>query len=148
MSITSSTTASREQEVPSPESFQNRLLLVPITRGDCTPLDASFISEEEIIEICIRWAHIRLLGVLQYSMMELVVFHQNIKDLNCTLCTLLDVTEFHNEAVTVWTMAPAEAHITAFIKMWHSNPTTVDGGPHTPPQQSRLCKETPCGLHT
>ena len=80
--------------------------------------------------------------------MESVVFHQNIKDLNCILCTLPDVTEFCNEAVTVWTMAPAEAHVTAFIEMWCSNPTTGDGGQHTPPQQSPLCKETPRHLHT
>ena len=79
--------------------------------------------------------------------MELVVFHQNIKDLNCTLCTLLDVMEFCNEAITVWTMAPAEAHITAFIEMWHLNPTTGDRGPCTPPHQSPLHKETPHHLH-
>ena len=55
--------------------------------------------------------------------------------------------EFHDEAITVWTMALAEAHITAFIKIWCSNPTTGDGGPCTPPQQSPLCKETPHRLH-
>ena len=147
MSITSSTTASRDWEVPSPESFQNRLLLVTITRGDGTPLDASFISEEDIIEIYVRRAHIHPLGVLRYSAMESVVFLQNIKHLNHILCTLPDMTEFHDEAITVWTVAPAEAHITAFIKMWHLNPTTSDGGPCTPPQQSPLCKGTPHHLH-
>ena len=79
--------------------------------------------------------------------MELVVFHQNIKDLNRILRTLPDVMEFHDEAVTVWTMAPAEANVTAFIKMWHSNPTTGDGGPCTPPQQSPLHEETLHHLH-
>ena len=147
MSVTSSATASRDWEVPSPESFRNRLLLVTITRGDGTPLDASFILEEDIIEICVRRAHIHPLGVLWYSAMESVVFHQNIEDLNCILHTLPDIMEFHNEAITVRTMAPAEAHITAFIEMWHSNPTTSDGGPCTPPQQSPLCKETPRLLH-
>ena len=48
--------------------------------------------------------------------MESVVFLQNIKDLNHILRTLLDVKEFCDEAITVWTMAPAEAHVTAFIK--------------------------------
>ena len=142
MSVTSSATASRDWEVPSPESFWNRVLLVTITQGDGTPLDASFRSEEDIIEICVGWAHIHPLGVLWYSVTESVVFHQNIEDLNCTLRTLPNMTEFHNEAITVQTMALAEAHITAFIEMWHSNPTTGDRGPCTPPQQSPLCKET------
>ena len=79
--------------------------------------------------------------------MESVVLHQNIKDLNCILHTLLDVTEFHDEAITVQTMAPAEAHVTAFSEIWCSNPTTGDGGPCTPPQQSPLHKETPHCLH-
>ena len=132
MSVTSSTTASRDWEVLSPKSFQNRLLLVTITRGDGTPLDASFILEEDIIEICIGQAHIHPLGVLWYSTMESVVFHQNIEDLNCTLHTLPDMTEFHDEAITVQTMAPAQAHVTAFIKMWCLNPTAGEGELHTP----------------
>ena len=107
--------------------------MLTITRGDGTPLDASFISEEDIIEICVRQAHIHPLGVLWYSATELVVFHQNIKDLNCTLHTLLDVTEYHDEAITVQAMALAQTHITAFIEMWHSNPTAGEGELHTPP---------------
>ena len=56
--------------------------------------------------------------------------------------------EFCNEAITVQTMALAEAHTTAFIKMWYSNPTTGDRGPCTPPQQSPLHEETLHCLHT
>ena len=125
MSFTSSATVSRDWEVPSPKSFRNRLLLVTIARGDGTPLDASFISEEDIIEICIRQAHIHLLGVLQYSAMESVVFLQNIKDLNRILCTLPDVMEFHDEAVTVWIMAPAEAPLQPLSKCGTQIPLQV-----------------------
>ena len=57
------------------------------------------------------------------------------------------MTELHNEAVTVQTMAPAEAHIAAFTAMWHSNPTSGDGEPHTPPYQTPPSEETPLGLH-
>ena len=56
--------------------------------------------------------------------------------------------EFHDEAITVRTVAPAEAHVTAFIEMWHSNPITGDGGPCTLPQQSPLHEETLHRLHT
>ena len=54
MSVTSSATALRDQEVPSPDSFRDKLLVVSITKGDGTPLDASSITEEDIVEICVR----------------------------------------------------------------------------------------------
>ena len=53
MSMTSSATASRYWEVPPTDSFCDRLCLLSITRGDGTPMDASSISEEDIIEICV-----------------------------------------------------------------------------------------------
>ena len=147
MSVTSSTTASRDWEVPSPDSFRNRLLLIAITKGDGTPMDASSILEEDIIEVCIQRAHTHPLGVLQYSMVESVILFTTLKDVNRAHCTLLDVMELCNEAITVWTMVPVEAHIAAFTAMWHSNPTTGDGEPHTPPYQTPPSEETLCHLH-
>ena len=44
-------------------------------------------------------------------------------------------------------MALAEAHIATFTVMWHSNPTTGDGEPHTPPYQTPPSEKTPCHLH-
>ena len=133
MSITSSTTAPRDREVPSPNSFQNRLLLINITKGDGTPLDASFILEEDIVEISVRQAHTHPLGVLWYSAMESIILYQSVKDVNHTHCVLPDVTEFCNEAVMVGTMAPIAVQVTTFQSMWHSNPTAGDGELHTPP---------------
>ena len=73
MSITSSTTVSRDWEVPSPDSLNNKLLVVSITKGDGTPLDASFILEEDIVEFYVRGAHTGPLGVLWYSTAESVI---------------------------------------------------------------------------
>ena len=42
----------------------------------------------------------------------------------------------HDEAVMVQTMAPLEAHITAFTLVWHSKPISGDRELHTPPQQT------------
>ena len=133
MSVTSSATALRDWEVPSPNSLHNTLLLITITKGDGTPMDASSILEEDIIGICIQRVHTCPLGVLQYSAVDSAVLFANLKDVHRAHCTLLDVTELHDEAITVWTMAPAEAHIATFTTMWHSNPTTGDGEPHTHP---------------
>ena len=147
MSVTSSTTALRDWEVPSPNSFWNRLLLLTITRGDGTPMDASSIAEEDILEICVWRVHTHPLGVLQFSMAESVILFGSLKDVNRTHRTLLDVMELCNEAIMVWTMAPAEAHVATFTAMWHSNPTAGDGEPHTPPYQTPPSEETLHHLH-
>ena len=74
MSITSSATASRDWEVPSTNIvFQVRLCLISITRRDGTLMDASSISEEDIMEICMKKGHTHPLGVLHYSATESVI---------------------------------------------------------------------------
>ena len=79
--------------------------------------------------------------------MESVILYQSVEDVNRTHRVLPDVMEFHDEAITVWTMAPIEAQVTAFQSMWHSNPTAGDGEPHTPPYQTPPNEETPHCIH-
>ena len=98
------------------------------------------------MEICIRRAHVHPLGVLQYLAAESVILFGNPEDVNHAHHTLLDLMELWDEAVTVQTMAPTEVHVAAFTMMWHLNPTTGDGEPHTPPQQMPPSEETPCHL--
>ena len=133
--------------VPSPNSLQDKLLVVLITKGDGTPLDASSISEEDIVEICVRRAHIHPLGVLWYSAAESVILFGNVADVNCTQCILPAMMEFPDEAVTVWTMAPTQVQVIVFQAMWHLNPTAGDGEPHTPPYQTPPNEETPHCIH-
>ena len=142
MSVTSSATASRDWEVPSPDSLQDKLLVVSITKGDGTPLDASSITEEDIVEVCVRRAHTCPLGVLQYSMAESVILFRNVADVSCTHRILPDMMEFQDEAITVQTMAPIEAQVTAFQSMWHLNPPAGKGDPHTPPYRTPPNEET------
>ena len=87
------------------------------------------------------------LGVLWYSTTESVILYQSVKDVNCTHHILPDVMEFHNEAVTIWTMAPAEVQVTAFQSMWCSNPTAGDGELHTPPYRTPPNEETLHCIH-
>ena len=133
MFMTSSTTASGDQEVPSANIFQGRLCLISITRRDGTPMDASSVSEEEI---CMKKGHTHPLGVLHYLAMESIVLFSTAEDLNCVSCGLVDMTELQNDAITVATLAPMEAHIASFSTVWHLKPTIGDGEPHTPPQQT------------
>ena len=84
MSITSSATVSRDWEVRSPDPLLDKLLVVSIAKRDGTPLDASSILEEDIVELCIGRAHTHPLGVLQYSVADLVVFLSSATDVNRT----------------------------------------------------------------
>ena len=127
------TTVSRDREVQSPDPLPDKLLVVSIIKRDGTLLDVSSILEEDIVELCVRRAHTRPLGVLQYSKADSVVFFNNIADVNCTQQALPDVLEFRDEAIAIQTMALMQAHITAFIEMWCSNPATREGELHTPP---------------
>ena len=99
-------------------------------------MDASSISEEDIIEICITKGHIQPLGVLHYSATESVVSFHSPDELQHATCRIVKMTEFWGEAITVRAMPPLEAHVTAYIAMLHTNPSNGEREPHTPPQQT------------
>ena len=123
MSITSSTIASRDHDVPSAKIiFRDKLCLVTITRRDDTPMDASSISEEDIIKICIMKGHTHPLGVLCYSTTESVVLFHLLDELQHATHRIIKMTEFRGEAITVRAMAPLEAHVTVYLAMLHTNP--------------------------
>ena len=137
MSVTSSATASGDHDVPYAKViFGDRLCLVSITRGDDTPMDASSISEEDIIKICIKKGHTHPLGVLHYSAMESVVLFCSPDELQCATHGIVKTMEFWGKAITIRAMAPLEAHVTPYIVMLHRNPSNGEREPHMPPQQT------------
>ena len=99
-------------------------------------MDASSISEEDIVEICMKKGHTHPLGLFHYLAMESIVLFSTTEDLKHASCGLVDVTELQNDAITVATLAPTEAHIASYTMVWHLKPTIGDGEPHTPPQQT------------
>ena len=100
------------------------------------PMDASSISEEDTVEICMKKGHTCPLGVLLYLAMESIILFSTAEDLNHASHGLVDMMELQNDAITVVTLAPTEAHIALFTMFWCSKPTLGDGEPHTPPQQT------------
>ena len=99
-------------------------------------MDASSISEEDIMEICMKKGHTHPLGVLCYLAMESVVLFSTTEDLKQVSCSLVNIMELWNDAIMIMTLAPTEAHMAAFTMVWHSKPTLGDGELHTPPQQT------------
>ena len=109
-------------------------------------MDASSISEEDVMEICMKKGQTCPLGVLSYLATESVILFGIAEELKHATCNLVDITELQNDAIMVKTLAPSEAHIATFTMVWHSKPTTGDGEPHTPPQQTPSSEGTPCHL--
>ena len=66
-------------------------------------MDASSISEEDIMEICMKKGHTHPLGVLHYSATESIVLFGTPEDLKQASCALVDVMELQNDAITVTT---------------------------------------------
>ena len=109
-------------------------------------MDASSISEEDIMEICMKKGHTHPLGVLHYLATESIILFSTTEELKCESCSLVDVTELQNDGFMLKTLAPLEAHIAAYTTVWHSKPTIGDGELHTPPQQTSPSGGTPHSL--
>ena len=77
-------------------------------------MDASSISEEDIIELCVKKGHTHPLGVLCYLAMESIILFSTTEDLKHVSHGLVDVTELQNDAIMVATLAPTEAHTATF----------------------------------
>ena len=99
-------------------------------------MDASSISEEDIMEICVKKGHTCPLGVLHYLAMESIILFSTTEELKQVSHGLVDVMELQNDAIMVRILAPLEAHISTFTMVWHSKPTAGDIELHTPPQQT------------
>ena len=106
-------------------------------------MDASSVSEEDIIEICITKGHTHPLGVLCYSAMKLVVLFCSTDKLQHATCGIVKATELQGEVITVKAMAPSEAHTKAYLVTLWLNPSNGEGEPHTSPQQTPPSRGTP-----
>ena len=106
-------------------------------------MDASSISEEDIIEICVKRGCTCPLGVLCYSAVESLVLFLTTDDLKCASCNIAGETELQDEAITVKAMAPTEAHMSAYAMVWHAKPSKgVESHTHLPsklPQVGKHC---------
>ena len=68
--------------------------------------------------------------------MESVILFHTADELKCVSCGIVEIMELQDEAIMVKAMAHLEAHVTAYMTVWHLKPPKGDGEPHTPPQQT------------
>ena len=140
MYTTSSVTASGRDQAPSNKSnLKNWMCLFILTRPDGTLFDAAPVSEEDIMEICIKIGHTLPVGVLCYSATELVALFCSTEDMQCTTNRAIKVTMWWDEAITIRTMAPLEIHIKMYVRAVGRDPLKLqfppseeEGELHTP----------------
>ena len=56
-------------------------------------MDTSSISEEDIVEICMKKGQTHPVGVLHYLAMESIVLFSTVENLNRASCGLVDMME-------------------------------------------------------
>ena len=116
MPTTSSATDSGRDHVPSNEpNLKSRMCLFVVTWKDGTLLDATSVTKEDIVEMCIKISQTHPLGVVHYSTMELLTLFCSTEKMHCTTHGVVKVTDLQDEAIAVRAVAPSEAHVKAYI---------------------------------
>ena len=110
-----------------------------MTRKDGTQLDVTSVTEEDIIEVCVTLGHTHSLGVLWYSMMELVALFHTTEEMQWVSHAAVKAMELQDEPIAMLTIAPLEHHIRAYIAIVggdpskpQSLPSEGEGGSHSP----------------
>ena len=130
--MSTSATASGRDWTPSDESnLKNQMCLLVLTRQDGTPFNATSLSEEDIVEICIRQGHTHPMGVLCYLAMELVALFCSTQDMQHTTCRAIKAMVLQDESIAIRAMAPSETHIRAYMKAIEGDPSK----PQPPPSE-------------
>ena len=92
---------------------------------DGTQLDATSVTEEDIIEMCIKMGHTHPLGVLHYSVMEWVALFCSTEEMQHATHRAIKAMELRDEAITIRALALLLTHVKAYIMTMcgdHSKP--------------------------
>ena len=151
MSTTSWATASGRDHVPSDESnLKSRMCLFVVTWKDGTPLDATSVTKEDIVKMCIKMGHTHPLGVLHYPVMESVALFCSTEEMQCATHKAIKAMELWGEAIAVRAVAPSVTHVKAYIMTVHGDHSKPNLHPQkrrenpthhmiTPTQVGKLC---------
>ena len=124
MSTSSSATASDRDQFPSDNPhLKTKICMFIVTRKDGTPLNVTSVPEEDIMEIFVTLGHTHPLGVLWYLVMELVVLFHKTEEMQLASHAAIKAMELRDEPIAVWTIAPSEHHIRAYISVVGGDPS-------------------------
>ena len=73
------------------------------------------MSEEDIIEICVRLGHTHPVGVLNYSVRESIALFQQADDMQHATCRAIKAMVLCEEVIAARTSALSEMHVRAYM---------------------------------
>ena len=124
---------------PMNPNLKSRMCLFIITWKDGTQFNATSVTKEDIIEMCIKLGHTHLLGVLHYSVIESVAVFCSTEEMQHATCGAIKAMELQEEAIAIQAVAPLETHVKAYIiavggdsSKLQSSPSEEEGEPHSP----------------
>ena len=130
--------------------LSNHICLCVLTKGDGTPFDASFILEEDIIEICVQFGHTHPEGVLHYSAFKSVMLFHTTDELQITTHRVLKALTLCDETIKVQTSPPSAAHMWAYMAVVNGKlsgtqplPSNGEEGHHLSPSNPHPGGRTP-----
>ena len=86
-----------------------------ITGKDCTPFDATSVTGEDIVKMCIKLGHTHPLGVLHSSVMESIALFCSTEEMQHATHRAIKAMELQDEVIAIRAVAPSEAHVKAYI---------------------------------
>ena len=124
MSTSSSTTALGRDPVPTDDpTLKAWMCMFIIIQKDGTAFEVTFITEEDIMQICMTLGHIHPLGVLWYLAMELVALFHMAEEMQQASHGAIKAMELCNKPIAIKVVAPTEPHIRAYITIGGSYPS-------------------------
>ena len=154
MSTSSSGTASGRDQAPSDDShLKAKMCMFILMQRDGTPFDATSVTEEDIMEICITLGQTHPLGVLWYLATKLVVLFCMAEEMQQASHGATKAMELQDEPIAIKTVAPMEQHIRVYITVvggdhskLQSPPSEGKGDPHSPTGNLHPGRGTQCQL--
>ena len=97
-----------------------------LTKGDSTLFDASFILEEDIIDICNQFGHT---SSLWYSTIKLVMLFHITDELQITMCGVVKAMTLCDGAIRVRTSQPSTTYVRAYMTAVTGEPSSIQPSP-------------------
>ena len=93
----------------------NCMCVLAIARGDGTPLDATSIQEDDIVELCVEVGQAHPEGVLQSLVTESIIVFRSSEEMLAIACMVTKATAWQEEPIDLHTSPPSTTNLRAYI---------------------------------
>ena len=146
MSTPSTVTASAacDQTLGDDSKLLNHMCALAIARGDGTLLDATFILEEDIFELCVKVGQVHPEGVLLLLVTELIIVFQSSEEMLAMACVVTKAMAWHEGPTKLYNSSPSMTHLRAYIDGRNASPL---GTQYLTPEREEVPQSSPSNSH-